>query len=91
MPNPIQQLTIRDAEIFGDAPLTEKRVAREQYVDAQYTGLNSLIKNKKGDSYLDRESDGTRWMFRPYGSEEWYRVNFDSLRFVKKRTRKKNN
>jgi hypothetical protein len=83
----IQPLTYRDAELYGEAPLNESKAKREEYVPAQYIGKRADLKDKKGDSYIDRNSD--MWFFRPFGNSEWIRVNFDSLRFVRKRVKKK--
>jgi hypothetical protein len=84
----IQPLTIRDAELYGEAPLNEERAPKEQYVPVHsYIGLNPKIKGKSGEAYMDRGSD--KWMFRPSDSQEWYRVNFDSLRFSAPRIKKK--
>lgn len=83
----IQPLTPRDAELYGDAPLSEERASKEQYVPVHaYVGLNPKIKGKSGEAYMDRGSD--KWFFRIPGGE-WYRVNFDSLQFLPPRKRKK--
>lgn len=80
-------MTYRDAELYGEAPSTENRAKREEFVPAQYVGLRPDLRDRKGDSYFDRNSD--MWVFRPAGDSEWYRVKFESLRFVKKRVKKK--
>jgi hypothetical protein len=83
----IQPLTYRDAEMYGEAPLNENRAKREEYVDAQYVGNRKDLKGSKGDSYFDASAD--IWMYRPKGQTEWFRVMWDSLRFIPKRVKKK--
>jgi hypothetical protein len=83
----ISPLTYRDAELFGDAPLNDSRAKREEFVPAQYVGKRKDLFEKKGDSYFDHISD--KWMFRVKGESEWIRVNFDSLRFIRKRVKKR--
>jgi hypothetical protein len=82
-----QPLSIRDAEIFGDAPTSETRAKREEFIPAQYVGRRADLKDAKGECYFDAPADV--WKFRVKGGTEWFRVNFDSLRFMRKRVKKK--
>jgi hypothetical protein len=83
----ITPLTYRDAELYGEAPLTESRATKEEFVPVfAYVGVNPRIKGKSGEAYMDKDS---WWMFRPKGSDEWYRVGFNSLQFSAPRKKKK--
>lgn len=66
----------------------DTRAAREVYVDATYVGQKETLVGKKGECYSDR-STPSMWFFRALGDTEWYRVHFDSLRFIPKRVKKK--